>query len=258
MDLRASHKRLLAAKALLAESTTTREKFTHIRHLIEGVHPKLDDLLKEVDQHIGTVEKVIGGDVIHLTAEHLPEETEEQKKRKRALLLFINTWKKLQGEVARVAAELEAGKDAQTPGEHVSVWAKVFNVIKNPFSIVTIVAVGAVVGLQAASVKIDIQNQGCGTFEVAGSMPFSIPGLSLPTEPIPNNGSATAELPGLTVEVDGTSKSALTMRFLTFTMSFGLPSSIRDVTLNGTSLLGKKSSVALSEHEEHILILSCR
>ena len=258
MDPKQAHKRLFAAKALLLEPTTTREKFSAVRNLIEGINPGLDKALLQVDEAISTVEKVIDGRVIQISAEHLPENTEEEKKRKRALLLFLNTWNKLKSEVSRVAAELEHSEQAQTPAEHVSVWGRIFNIAKSPFGIITIVAVGIVVAMQTTSVEVVIQNQGCGTLQPFASIPFSLPGLSLPKDPIPNGGTATATLPPLPVNTDGTAQGMVTMRALTLTMTIQLPSNIRDVTLNGTSLLGKESKVYLSERQEHVLVLACK
>src|SRR3989344_4631144 len=252
MDPKQAHKRLFAAKALLLEPTTTREKFSAVRNLIEGINPEIDKALLQVDEAILTVEKVIGGRVIQLGAEHLPENTEEEKKRKRALLFFINTWNKLKSEVVRVTAELEHSEQAQTPAEHVSVWGRIFNIAKSPFGIITIVAVGIVVAMQTTSVEVVIQNQGCGTLQPFASIPFSLPALSPPKAPIPNGATATATLPPLPVNTDGTAQGMVTMRALTLTMTIQLPSNIRDVTLNGTSLLGKESKVYLSERQEHV------
>jgi hypothetical protein len=229
-----------------------------VRSLIEGINPEIDKALLQVDGAISTVEKVLGGRVIQLGAEHLPENTEEEKKRKRALLFFINTWNKLKSEVSRVAAELEHSEQAQTPAEHVSVWGRIFNIAKSPLGVITLVAVGAVVALQTTSVEVFIKNQGCGTLQPFVSMPISLPGLSLPKDPIQSGGMAVAELPPLPVDIDGTVRGIVTMRALTLTMSLELPSNINDVTLNGASLLGKKSKVYLSERQEHELVLVCR
>ena len=102
MNSREARKRLQAAQTLLLELSTTREKFTAIRNLINGIHPKIDSALHQCDEHLSTWDKIESGDVIHLTADHLPENTEEEKRRKKFLLLFIKSWKDLKGEVARV------------------------------------------------------------------------------------------------------------------------------------------------------------
>ncbi len=258
MDLRAAHKRILAAKSLLLEPSISREQFTAVRSLIEGINPRLDDALMEIDRQIATVEKAIQGRVIELSAEHLPENTEEEKKRKRALLLFINTWNKFKSEVARVEQELQNAEHTQTPGSQVSVWGRIFNVIKNPFSLVTIVAIGAAVALHTTSVQIEIKNDGCGTMQPSSSIPFPLPGFRLPQDPIASGDTALAILPPLTVDVDGTARSAVILKTLNFSLTFGLPSNIKDVTLNSESLLGKKSQVRLSESKEHVLVLVCR
>ena len=257
MDYKEARKRILAAEALLLEPTTTREKFSSVRALIFGIHPGIDKTLVRVEEGISALEKVMGGEVIHLTAEHLPENTEDERKRKRALLLFLNAWKDLKGEVVRIGQESDAAKRAPTSGEKASHVRRIFNFAKGPFGITTIVALGAVIALQSTSVKISIRNQGCGTMQASASVPVPLPGLSLPSDPLPSGGTVVATIPPLTVDVDGTQEGVLTLRALNFTMTFELPDDTSDVTMNGASLLGKKSTIRLREHKEHSLILIC-
>lgn len=257
MEYKEAHKRIVAVQALLLEPTTTREKFDLVKTLALGIHPALDKALAKVDEGIATIEKVVGGEIIHLTAEYLPENTEEERKRKKALLFFINTWKDLKSEVARVGQELQAAENAHTAAEKSSHLRRVFNFAKGPFGITTIIVAGAALILQSTSVKISIENRGCGTMQAAASIPIPLPGLSLPKDPLPSGGSAVAVLPPLTVDVDGTARGVLTMRTFNFTMTFELPSNIRDVTMDGVSLLRKKSAVRLIEKKEHSLVLQC-
>ena len=93
MNYQEAKKRLLAAQALLADETTTREKFNSIRTLIHGINPKIDKTLAKCEEELSTLEKLHNVAVIELTLEHLPEITEKQKKQKKAILFFINTWK---------------------------------------------------------------------------------------------------------------------------------------------------------------------
>lgn len=248
-------KRIQAAHALLMEETTTREKFSHIRSLIAGINTSLDARLEEIEKHLSTWDKVQEGEVIHLSAEHLPENTEEEKKRKKWLLLFITSWKRLKGEVARVEAAMQEGSNVGSTGEKASMWGKIFGAAKGPLGLITVLAVGVAL-LNQSAVALTIENQGCATMYPSGSIP-AIPGFSLPKDPIPSGGSAVAEIPGLPVSVDGTAQSALTISILTYTLTFELPSDIADVTLNGTSLLGKKTEVKLSEKDTHVLKLVC-
>lgn len=257
MNAREARKRLQAAQVLLLEPSTTREKFSAIRRLVEGINPTLDATLARYDQELLTLSKVLGGEVIHLAADNLPEDTEDEKKRKRYLLLFIKGWKDLKGEVARMERELSAAEGAETGVEKTSTFGKIFNLAKGPFGIVTIIAVAAVVTMKATSVELLIQNNGCGTIQATGSIPLSLPGLKLPKDPIPSGASGTAVLPGLTVDVDGTTPGALSFKTLNFSMAFELPNNIDDVTMNGSSLLGKKTEVKLSERDKHTLALIC-
>jgi hypothetical protein len=75
----------------------------------------------------------------------------------------------------------------------------------------------------------------------------------LPTGPI-KSGDSTATLPPLTFHIDGTAKNAVTIKALTFTAAFNLPSNITSVTIDGTELLGKETSVNLFEKKSINLI----
>ena len=251
-----AHRRLAAAQMLLLEPSTTREKFSSVRTLIHGIHPSIDSSLSRIDQHLSTWEKVASGDVISLSAEHLPENTEEEKKRKKWLLLFINSWRQLGSEVERVRAEMAAAEKAETPGNNASHWGRVFRYAKGPLGLVTVLAVGVALMHQTA-VTITVQNKGCGTMYPSGSIPISIPGLSLPKDPIPSGGSAQVVIPGLTVSVDGTQRGVVSLGVLNYSLSFQLPLNVKDVTMDGASLLGKKTEVKLSEKDQHVLSLVC-
>src|SRR5262249_1426008 len=155
--------------------------------LLSGINPKLDRLLATCDTEFSKVEKYYKGAAIELILENLPELTEEQKKRKKLLLLFINSWNQLKGEVKRIEKELDGKRKAKTDLEKKLDWANIFNFAKGPLGIITIVAVGIVLVAQATSVRVIIKNVGCGTMQSPTSFPISLPGLSLPNE-IPDNG----------------------------------------------------------------------
>lgn len=257
MQYKEAHKRLIAAQTLLLEPTTSKEKFVHIRTLLKGINPQLDGVLERCAQELSTLDKMMAGDVVSLTAENLPEYTEEHKRRKKAILFFLGTWNKLKGEVARVESELAAADSVGTTGEKVSHWRRIFNFAKGPLGIVTIAAVGIVLTMQTVAVQITIKNQGCSTMTPSASLPFAIPGLSLPTEPIENGDSTIATIPGLTFTIDGTQRGVITAQALTFSMGFQFSESVQDVRLDGTSLLDKKTVAHLSEKKEHELVFVC-
>lgn len=254
MDHREAHKRLIAAQALLMEPTTTREKISHVFTLLRGAHPSIDSMLHECEKHLSLFDKMASGDVIGLSADHLPENTEEEKKRKKALLLFIGSWRNLKSEVARVQAEFN--QNPQSGAGQASMWGRIFRGAKGPLGVITVIAVG-VVAMQQTSVEVTIQNKGCGTMQVSGGIPINIPGLSLPKDPIPSGGSSTLTMPPLSMSIDGTKSGSLSLTALKYSLTFELPSTIKDVTLNGTNLLGKKTDVHLSEKASHILVLRC-
>jgi hypothetical protein len=184
----------------------------------------------------------------------LPESTEEEKKRKRLLVLFIRGWADLKKEVARVEAEFENAKNNQS-GSNSSMWAKILKSAAGPFAVITLVAI-SVAALDATSVTVLIHNDGCGTIQATSGIPVALPGLSLPQGAIEDGDSAATTLPPLSLSVDGTGTGAIVMKTLGMTLSFDLPG-VDDVTLDGTSLIGTKTEVKLSEKDTHDLRLIC-
>lgn len=222
-----------------------------------GINPQLDAALERCAEGLSTLDKAFHGDVISLTADNLPENTEEEKKRKKFILFFVGSWNKLKNEVARVEKELAAADNAPTTGEKLSGWRRIINFAKGPFGIITIVAVGIVLTMQAVSVRVTIANDGCGTMNPNVKLPFSMPGLSLPKEPIPSGGSAIATVPGLTVTVDATQAGTIKATTLGYPMDFHPSGDMRDIQFDGASLLGKETVVRLSDKKEHELTLVC-
>lgn len=146
MDQNDTKERVIAAHKLFFEETTTRAKFESIRTLIKGIHPKIDSSLEACSNALTDLERLHKGDVIELSASHLPENTEEEKKRKRVLLLFIRSWKDLQSEIERVKIELSESTNGKTGTEQAIGVGRIIKSARGPFGIITIVAV-VVVGV---------------------------------------------------------------------------------------------------------------
>src|SRR5438309_1861239 len=108
------NQKLDSALKLLAGDSTTFEKFKSVHNLLKGVDPRIDTHLEKVSKALSTYEKLAEGNFIQLTTEHLPEESEKDKKRKKALLFLIRSWNDLKSEVNRVRQELNSdqGKNA--------------------------------------------------------------------------------------------------------------------------------------------------
>lgn len=136
-----SKEKVLTAYKLLQEDSTTKEKFESIKTLLNGVNPKIDQALERVLKAWSDLEKIQHGEVIELSVEHLPEETEKEKKRKRLLLLLIRSWNDLKSEVKRIRAELETNR---TDGKES--FSKIATFAKGPFGFFTLAAVLIVVG----------------------------------------------------------------------------------------------------------------
>lgn len=142
MNTKTTLDRITAASKLLFDESTTQEKFEAICKLLKGINPGLDKKLDVCQKAISAVEKVQKGDLIELSAEVLPENTKEEKKRKRALLDFIRLWKGLQSEVERIKSELEPlqKKDASSQ-EKISSASRIIGAAKGAFGFITIAAI---------------------------------------------------------------------------------------------------------------------
>lgn len=138
MNIEDSKKRFEVAEKLLAEDSTTVEKVESGFTLLRGIHPKIEKVLEPASRAFANLKKLQEGKIIEMSAENLPAQTEEQKKRKKALVLFIKTLKDLRSEVERVKSELEKG---QTSGSQISSIAKIASFAKGPFGVITLAAV---------------------------------------------------------------------------------------------------------------------
>jgi len=145
MDPLETKKRIFAAHKLLTEKTTSKQKLESVKALIKGINPRIDKLLEDSSKAFSDLEKLKKGEVIELTAEHLPENTEEEKKRKKALLWFIRNWKSLHSEIDRVKKEFELGK--QRGEQQVASAGKIVAFAKGPIGLTTVIAVVLVIGL---------------------------------------------------------------------------------------------------------------
>lgn len=103
--------KILAAEKILHEDAATKDKFESLQKLLRGANPQVDKALDAVSDAWDKLERFQDGDHVHLTAEHMPEKNEKQKKRKKALLLFIRRWKNLKKEVKRFQGAVESGQE---------------------------------------------------------------------------------------------------------------------------------------------------
>ncbi|MBI2327875.1 hypothetical protein HYU92_06165 [Candidatus Curtissbacteria bacterium] len=136
-----SKERFLAAGRLLTQESTTIEKFEEIRKLIRGINPRVDRLLELCSDALSKIEKLKKGEVIELAAEQLPEKTEKEKRRKKAILFFARSWKELQSEVERVRSELADRNKKKSSQEQMASFGKIAASARGPFGIITLGAV---------------------------------------------------------------------------------------------------------------------
>jgi len=153
MNPKDTKKRIEEAYKLLAHETTSREKFESIRTLIKGLSPKIDMLLESTSKALSNIQKLQKGDIIVLSAESLPENSPEEKKRKQVLIFLINSWRQLEAEVKRMSLEFENFKSDNTSSEDkITSVGRMASSIKGPFGLITIGAI-IVVGISIFFVK---------------------------------------------------------------------------------------------------------
>lgn len=263
IDPKVQKEKLEAAYALVTEQTTTFEKFEKIRILLKGIHPRIDKHLGSVSKAFHHLKKVHKGEIIELTLEHLPEDTKEQKKRKKALLLFLSFWKDLKGEVTRIKGLYDAaGEDGHIDlKEHASIGAKVLGFAKGPFALITgaaVVIVGGLALMEYVSVSIVIRNQGCDMVKTVSVQVPPIPGLRVPTGDIYDGGEAVATLPPLAVSVEGFNTGSVVLSMLGLRMEYQLQDPGMDLIFDGKSLLGRQTIVNLGSAKTHELRVTCK
>lgn len=138
MDLTESKNRLQEANKILVEDSTSAEKLQSLSLILKGFNPKLDKALKNCSQNFSRLENLQSGDVISLTSQSLPEQTEDEKKRKKAIIAFIRTWADLKKEVRRIQTELN---NSNSPQQQAQSAGRIIAFAKGPLGIVTIAAV---------------------------------------------------------------------------------------------------------------------
>lgn len=137
MESKDYQEKIKKAYVLLAEESTSLEKFESVRSLIKGINPKIDKLLDKCSKALSDYETLQEGKVIELTIDYLPQNTEKEKQRKKRLLLLIRLWNDLKSEVERAKTELNNNKN-QTQTESFS---KLVLKAKGPLGIITVAAV---------------------------------------------------------------------------------------------------------------------
>ncbi|HCR81454.1 MAG: hypothetical protein UY13_C0002G0146 [Candidatus Pacebacteria bacterium GW2011_GWB1_47_8] len=257
-----SSQKFEAAWDLLTDKTISVAKFEKIRLLLEGFNPQLDKLLTKVGKQLKKLEQIYEGDVISLTVEALPAKTKAEKKRKKALLAFLSTWKSFKSEVKRVRKLVdEQVSSGSTPkAAKLRLGTKILHGAKGPLGLITVAAVAVVAGLsflKTNSVTVTITNQGCDSLTVNQSLPLSLPGLTIPQGEIPDGATVQAELPPLTVTVASQPSGLITLSALSLKINFELDPGTT-LSFNDQSLMGQTQTIKLGEKDTHFLVIACR
>jgi hypothetical protein len=136
-----TREKIMSAYQLLQGATISVDTFEHIHTILKGLHPKLDEKLEICSKALDKLQKLQAGDIITLSAEGLPEDTEEKRKRKKALLFFIHSLKDLNSEIKRIDTEFsQAQKRSNSSYNQLTTWGRIISHAKGPLGIVTLVA----------------------------------------------------------------------------------------------------------------------
>lgn len=249
MDYKSVENRLTAAHTILQADSIDRSAFDSLKALLSGINPKVDKALAAAGKGFKHLDQLQKGDIIELTLEAWPDVTPEDKKRKKAFLLFFKFWNDLKSEVTRVQKELD--KSQKSGQGSVGAWGNILGAAKGPLGIITLVAAGVVM-LKVTEVSVTIKNIGCDTLTPPS---MSVPGLKLPGS-IPTGGEAVAKIPPLSFTVDATNRNIARVTILG--IGYNFPAGSVRATFDGQELTGAKTDINLGSQKDHTLTIQCK
>lgn len=136
-----THKKMLSAYQLLRDGTISVSTFEHIRTIVKGIHPEIDKKMEICSHAFDKLQKIQSADFITLSAEGLPEDTEDKKKRKQALLFFISSLKDLRNEIKRIDTEFaQTNNNENSAQNQLTAWGRIIHLAKGPLGILTLIA----------------------------------------------------------------------------------------------------------------------
>lgn len=239
-----------AAIAIMSEPELTLAKAQSILTLLSGINTKLDRLVRASTKALGTLELATSGAYIELVAEQIPETTPEEKKRKKTLLFFIQSWENLGREVLRIESLINNGQSVTDS----SFWSAVLVGAKGPFAAVTLLAVVAV-GLHFTSTTISIESDGCPPLTAERGV--TLPGMVIPGEALRPGHVVEMRLPPIPITVDGMTPGKISLTSPVFHFDFTITDAVTNVTFNGTSMIGRTLPVSLSDQPLHRMRVIC-
>ena len=131
--------KFLAADKIVSGDSTTTDKVESLITLVKGIDPRIDKKLADLSKQLSNLKNLQEGNVIELTVNLLPQETEKDKKRKRAIIFFARSVKDLKNEIERVKRELDAKSRGEQKGEETV--GKIATFAKGPFGLITLAAI---------------------------------------------------------------------------------------------------------------------
>lgn len=139
-----SREKIEALEKILGSDSTGLDRVESTVVLLRGYHPQVDKKLAQVARHLGTIRNLQEGNVVELSVERLPDGTQKEKRRKRAILFLLKSLRELKGEIERVKRELDRSEKGEQSGAES--FGKIASFAKGPFGIITIGALVAAGG----------------------------------------------------------------------------------------------------------------
>lgn len=136
--------KIVALFRILSEESTSFEKLENALFLVHGIDPRIEAVLSKTERSLSELRSVWDGDMLSLSAEFLPEETEKDKKRKKKLLFLIADIHNLEKELDRVSKSFKESNHSTK--SNISIVSKLFYSAKGPFGLITLAAVIIVIG----------------------------------------------------------------------------------------------------------------
>jgi len=139
--------RIRSGYQLLEAKNFSYTSFQDTRKLIAGLNPAIDQKLSAVSKVWQEVRKYKKDNLSQTMLKSLPEDTKEDKKRKKLLLLLFKNYRSLKSEVNRVQKELNKAQYSADSRQTMQSTSKLISTAKGPWGIITLTAAIIVGGI---------------------------------------------------------------------------------------------------------------
>jgi hypothetical protein len=119
------------------------------------------------------------------------------------------------------------------------------------------VSAGASAYLITQSTQLTITNFGCDTFQLSNS-PIQIPGLNIPSQPIPSGGGQTIDILPIEVVIDSREPRIVSLSSSGMSISFQVPGNLVDLRFDGMQILHQSHVAKFESGKHHELVIQCQ